>query len=113
MILYVVSRIKGAPNDEPTNENPMPQLEKIRQRLRELIQRRKNVTFAEIETVLNQLPEHGYSVKSRKATHGKLFNVNGQRFMICCHNPGSKQVKSFYVKELANAMIELDLYDED
>lgn len=91
----------------------MAQLNKIKERIREIAHRDKNVTFSEIESVLNQLGEHGYSVKSRKATHGKLFNIDGQRFMVCCHNPGVKQVKRCYVKAFANAMIELGLYGEE
>ena len=89
----------------------MPELWKVKERIRALANRSRNVTLAEIEQVLGQLSQHGYVVTSRMGTHGKLFNVNGQRFMVCCHNPGSKQVKACYVREFLKAMIELELYE--
>lgn len=72
-----------------------------------------NVTVLEIETVLKQLKQRGHDVTSRDATHGKLFRVDNQRFMICHHNPGGKQLKRCYVKVFLRAMVELELHDEE
>jgi hypothetical protein len=90
----------------------MAELKKIRQKIGELAGRRKNVTAEEIEWVANQLKQHGYVVTCRQTTHGKLFGVNAQRFSVCCHNPGSRQVKTCYVDAFLDAMIDLELYED-
>ena len=72
--------------------------EKIRQRIRDIAQRHTNVTVDEIEWVVNQLAPF-YAVNVRDARHGRLFRVGNRRFMVNCHNPGSKQVKAYSVDE--------------
>ena len=91
----------------------MADISKIKEKIRQLALRPNNVTLTEVEAVLKQLKQRGHAVTYRDATHGKLFRVDSQRFMICHHNPGVKQLKRCYVKEFLRAMIELDLYDEE
>ncbi len=90
----------------------MAELEQIKARIREIAGRRKNVTFSEIEWVVNQLGRNGYEVSSRKNDHQTLFRVANFRFGICFHNPGERQIKSYYVDRFLNVMIDLELYDE-
>ena len=89
----------------------MADLGAIKKTIRRIAGRRKNVTFDEIQWVVNQLGQF-YKVGSRSATHGVLFTVVIQMFMINSHNPGSKQVKPYSVDDFINAMIELELYEE-
>jgi len=84
----------------------------IKQRIRELAERRQNVTLSEIKWVVDRLKELGYRTSERDATHGKLFGVASVRFMVNCHNRGNKQVKPYSVDDFANAMIELGLYED-
>lgn len=67
----------------------MADLEAIKEAIRDIAGRRKNVTFDEIEWVVNQLGRF-YKVVSRTAKHGVVFRVHNQRCMINSHNPGSK-----------------------
>ena len=90
----------------------MSELQKIRTRIAEIAQRPKNVTLSDIEWVVNQPGKHGYDTVSRQGTHGRLFRVSSQRFMVSGHNPGSKQVKQYAVWDFINAMTELGLYEE-
>jgi hypothetical protein len=89
----------------------MADLETIKERIRDIAYRQQNVTFDEIQWVVNQLGQF-YDVGMRRATHGVLFRVENQRFMVSSHNPGSKQVKSYAVNGFINAMIELGLCEE-
>ncbi len=81
----------------------------IRAAIADIAQRPKNIKFDEIEWVVDQLSSY-YSVSKRQATHGVLFRVRDQQFMVCTHNPGSKQVKRVYVKKFLGAMAELGWY---
>ena len=91
----------------------MATLEKLKGTISDIVSRRKNVTLSEIESVVSQLSQFGFVVrKPRKTTHGLLFGVNHERFSVCTHHPGSKQLKPRYVDEFANAMIKLGLYEE-
>ncbi len=90
----------------------MAELKKIKQKIAELAERRKNVTIQEIEWVVNQLGQYGFETGCRGTTHNKIFRVAEQRFGVCSHNPGSKQVKHCYVDAFVDAMIELGLYEE-
>jgi hypothetical protein len=90
---------------------------RIRERICELAGRRKNVTLAEIEWVMNQLGRSGYHVSARKTLHAYLYVVGDAvvgkaRFAVCPHNKGAKQIKSCYVDEFLNAMIKLGLYED-
>ena len=90
----------------------MAELKKVKERIRELAGRRKNVTLSEIEWVVNQLGRNGYDVSSRDNGHQTLFRVARRRFGVASHNPGGKQIKACYVDEFIAAMIDLDLYEE-
>ncbi len=91
----------------------MSTIEKVIDKISQIAQRRKNTTVPEIEWVVNQLREHGFEVREpRKTRHGILYGVGPVRFMVCTHNPGSKQVKACYVDDFLNAMLELGLYEE-
>jgi hypothetical protein len=89
----------------------MTDVKKIEERISELADRRENVTLAEIKWVVDRLAELGYRTRERPATHGKLFGVGSTRFMVNCHNRGSKQVKPYSVDDFVNAMIALGLYE--
>lgn len=94
----------------------MAELGRLRERICELAGRRKNVTLAEIEWVMNQLDRSGYDVSSRKTLHAHLYVVGDgvagkARFAVCPHNRGAKQLKSCYVDEFLNAMAKLGLYE--
>lgn len=90
----------------------MAELKKIKERIRELVERKENVMLSEIEWVVNHLKEHGYRVSSRQATHGRLFGVGRTRFMVNCHDRGNKQVKQYSVQSFADAMVDLELYED-
>lgn len=91
----------------------MATLEKVRERIAHIAEHRNNTTATEIEWVVDQLREHGFGVREpRKTRHGVLYGVGPLRFMICTHNPGSRQVKACYVDDFLNAMVELGLYEE-
>jgi len=91
----------------------MATLEKVKEKISEIAGRRKNTTASEIEWVVNQLQQHGFDVREpRRTRHGVLYGVGPARFMVCTHNPGSKQVKACYIDDFLNAMLELGLYEE-
>ncbi len=91
----------------------MATLEKIREKISQIAEHRKNTTAFEIEWVVNQLGEHGFEIREpRRTRHGVLYGVGPLRFMVCTHNPGSKQVKACYVDDFLDAMVELGLYEE-
>lgn len=95
----------------------MAELGRIRERIRELAGRRKNVTLAEIEWVVNQLGRCGYQVSTRKTLYAHLYVVGSAvagkaRFAVCPHNKDAKQVKTCYVDEFLNAMVRLGLYED-
>jgi hypothetical protein len=90
----------------------MAELGEIKQRIRELAERRQNVTLSEIKWVVDRLNELGYRTSERDATHGKLFGVGSVRFMVNRHHRGNKQVKRYSVDDFASAMIELGLYED-
>jgi hypothetical protein len=68
----------------------MADLEKIKERIQDIAQRPKNVELSEIERVANNLESCGYDVKSKAARHGKLFQVNGQTFMVNHHTGNNR-----------------------
>jgi len=90
----------------------MAEVDKVKERIAELANRRKNVTLQEIEWVVKQLGINGFETSCRTATHNRLFRVGTRRFAVCCHNPGSRQVKGCYVDEFLDAMSELGLYEK-
>jgi hypothetical protein len=86
--------------------------ERVRKAINQIARRRSNVTLEEIEWVVEKLAQQ-HTTRTRKARHGVLFGVDNQRFMVNCHNPGSKQVKKYSVDAFIDAMTELGWYDED
>ncbi len=92
----------------------MESVERIRSKIAEIARRQNNSTIDEIEWVIDQLrpfyPEG--AVKVREARHGRLFRVDTKIFNISPHNPGSKQVKSCYVRAFLAAMSDLGWYEE-
>jgi hypothetical protein len=88
----------------------MHDIEKIKRTIIEIAQRPRNVTFSEIEWVVNHL-ESFFTVKARPFDHGVIFRVHNQRFTVCLHHRGSKQVKPCYVRKFIDAMTELGLYE--
>jgi hypothetical protein len=91
----------------------MPSIEDVREEIRRISQRPKNVTLDEIEWVVNQLKlHHGFTVRVRRAKHFLLYSVGGRRFAVNVHNPGQKQVKPYSVKDFLEAMIDLELFED-
>lgn len=88
----------------------MAERNKVEERIREIAGRRKNTTLQEIEWVLNQLAQLGWETSKRGTSHNMMFRVAEQKFSICSHNRGSKQLKRCYVDAFLNAMTELGLY---
>ncbi|MGD0694646.1 MAG: hypothetical protein ABSB82_07295 [Terriglobia bacterium] len=84
---------------------------RIRSKILEIAERRKNVTLDEIEWVVNQLGQF-HTINRRDARHGILFRVGDQRFMVNRHSPGSKQVKSYSVDDFIDALSELGWYED-
>jgi len=91
----------------------MATIERLKQKISHIAEHRRNTTAVEIEWVVGQLRELGFEVREpRRTRHGLLYGVGPLRFMVCTHNPGSKQVKACYVDDFLNAMVELGLYEE-
>lgn len=86
--------------------------QRVRDSIRDIAQRRNNVMLGEIEWVMKKLSET-YKTRQRPARHGILFGIENLRFMVNCHNPGSKQVKSYSVDDFIDAMEDLGLYEEE
>lgn len=83
---------------------------RIRSRIREIARKRKNVTFDEVLWVMDQLGKF-HRVGNRPAKHGMLFSIEGHRFMVSKHNPGSKQVKGYSVDDFLDVMSELGWFE--
>ena len=91
----------------------MAELEQIKERIRELAGRRKNVRFSEISWVVNQLSRNGYPTKAKEWAHGVIFTVGtAEPFNVCTHNRGSSQLKPSYVDAFIDVMTELGLYED-
>lgn len=90
----------------------MASIDKVSERIAEIAQHRKNTTASEIDWVVDRLKDLGFDVRTpRKTRHGLLYGIASERFQICTHNPGSKQVKACYVDDFLNSMAELGLYE--
>jgi len=89
----------------------MPNMEKIKQSIREIAGRKQNVTLAEIERVMSQLKDH-CAVSSVENDHQRMYAIDGVRFGICTHHPGTKQIKAIYVKQFLRAMAETGWYED-
>jgi len=90
----------------------MASIDRVIARIAEIAEHRKNTTASEIDWVVDQLKENGFDVRApRKTRHGVLYGISSERFQICTHNPGSKQVKACYVDDFLDAMSELGLYE--
>jgi hypothetical protein len=91
----------------------MAELKKIKERIRELAGRPKNVRLSEIEWVVKNLGLNGFQVRATANVHQAMFTVDGMKFGVCTHQGGSSQLRPGYVKQFLSTMIELGLYDED
>jgi hypothetical protein len=89
----------------------MADAEKIKRTIREIAGRKQNVTLAEIERVMNQLKGH-CAVTSIENDHQRMYAIDGVRFSICTHHPGTKQIKAIYVKQFLRAMAETGWYED-
>jgi len=85
--------------------------EQVRKPIAKIAERPNNTEMDEIERVINQL-QQWYSTARRPTRHGVLFRVENRRFMVNCHNPGSKQVKVYSVEDFIDAMIDLGWYED-
>ncbi len=88
----------------------MADIQRIRAVIAEIAKRRHNVQLAEIQwvvRVVTQLKQNGYEVSSRTNAHQHLFRVNGRRFGVCHHNPGSKPIKACCANEFLDRMADL------
>jgi hypothetical protein len=90
----------------------MSSIEKVKERIAQIAGSRKNTQASDIEWVVNQLAANGFNVRVRQNSHGVLYGVGRQRFGICTHHPGSKNIKPCYVDDFVSAMIELELYEQ-
>ena len=88
-------------------------LKQIKDRIRDVAARRKNVRLVDIEWVVGQLALHGFKTRSRNNGHQTMFSIDGRRFGVCTHHAGSSQIKSAYVDRFLEVMIDLGLYDEE
>ncbi|HCC57015.1 MAG TPA: hypothetical protein DEQ47_07060 [Solibacterales bacterium] len=93
----------------------MADLDKVRARIKAIAEGgRSNVTLEDIQWVVSHLGRNGYRTSVRSAgDHQQLFVVGQQIFGICTHRRGSRQLKRHYVDVFVNAMIVLELYEED
>jgi len=89
----------------------MASLERVKEDIAKLAQRRNAVEFSEIKRIVEQLGKLGYSVAQRRANETYLFRVSDHRFGVCTHNRGDKHVKACYVKEFLETMGNLGLFD--
>jgi hypothetical protein len=87
-----------------------PQEEKLLNRISELIARRKNVDFEEIEWVLKQL-----GITGRKTKHTVMFKIPGCKgaLMLNRHNNGKSHLPPYCVDQFRERMVELGLYAPD
>jgi hypothetical protein len=87
-----------------------PPAEKLLKRISELIARRNNVDFDEIEWVLNQL-----GINGRKAKHGIMYKMSGCKgpLMLNKHNNGKSHLPPYCVDQFRKRMVELGLYAQD
>ena len=90
----------------------MADVDRIKKAISEIANRPKSVRFAEIERIVNQLKLAGKGVRHRRTKESHLFNVDGAKFGVCSHNPGSSHIRSVYVADFLRAMAELGLYED-
>lgn len=86
--------------------------QRVRKAVLAIANRRNNVTMSEIEWVVGKL-DGTFDVSIRKATHGTLFRVGDQKFMVNNHNKGNKQVKAYCVDDFVDAMNSLGVLEEE
>lgn len=85
--------------------------EKIRARIREIAGRKNNVDEADIDWVMNQLKQFGKVSVETENVHIKMWRFDDEIFSICPHTKGGRQLKSIYVKNFLNAMMNAGWYD--
>jgi hypothetical protein len=90
----------------------MSSVEKIKRSIREIAGRKQNVTGAEIHRlVMGQMKDHCI-VSCVENDHQRMYAIDGVRFGICTHHPGTKQIKAIYVKQFLRAMAETGWYED-
>lgn len=92
-------------------EDPIAELNRIREAIREVATRKANVRLNELEDIVNRLGQIGYRVRIRQSTHGMLLAVDDKRINACFHNRGNSQLHPKYVRQFLGMMIELGLYE--
>lgn len=90
----------------------MASLQGVKAAIAELAGRPNAVRFTEIERIVQQLGELGYSVGGRPACHGRLFRVDRHTFQVSGHTKGSGHVRRCYVREFLDVMLELGLLED-
>lgn len=91
----------------------MSDTQRVKHRIREIAQSRRNVTLEDIEWVVGQLrTRHSVGSRDTKSGHGRIFRVDNRIFHVCVHHKGSKQIKACYVDEFIDAMTDLGWYEE-
>jgi hypothetical protein len=86
-------------------------VERIKEEILEVSQRRKNVTLEEILRIASRL-EGLCTVKQRSTSHGVILQFNHLTIHVATHHPGSRQLKACYVDQFLDVMAELGLFDE-
>jgi hypothetical protein len=94
--------------DEPISKREA----RLREDIRDIARRQKQVRFAEIERIVSRLGEFTV-VGTRPVTHGTLFTVGTERFSVVSHNPGDSHVKRIYVKKFLESMLRLGWWEEE
>lgn len=89
----------------------MATIEKVRQRIAEIVSRPNNVEYSEILWVLNQLN----CPVPRETRHGVIHSIPGcrEKLMINKHNNGKAHIPAYCVDHFRDRMVELGLYGEN
>jgi hypothetical protein len=103
-----------ADDERPTDpDERIRALERIKRDIAEIAKRPRSVEFDEIARIVDRLGRVGFATMSKPGTHSHLFRVGDQIFTVCRHNPRRKELKVAYVNNFLNAMIALELLDEE
>ena len=89
----------------------MASVEKIREAIAKIVAGPRNVTSDDIRWVVENLGRNGHKVDQRAiGDHGTLYIIDdANRFSVCTHKSGGKQIKLCYVHEFIKVMSKLEL----
>jgi hypothetical protein len=90
----------------------MADRERVKADIAAMATRPNAVRLEEIERIVNQLQLLGFKTVRKDGLHSTLFRVGAERFTLCAHNAGRKELKPVYVRAFLSAMAELGLYGE-